>query len=86
MEHSNNGAARRVGIRPLVVIATTGIAVGFALVIVSIGLDWHGFGGGFAVGAGVGMMLVGAYCWGYSGGMHRRASTRWWRPSAGGSR
>lgn len=70
----------------VVIAAIIGIVVGLVLVIVSIGLDWRGFSGGMATGAGIGLMVVGAYFWGYANGLRRPVSRGDWRPSQDAAR
>lgn len=67
--------------RAVIAIAIGLVVVGFIAVLLSIGLEWRGFGGGFAVGAGIGAMLVGAYFWGWTNGLRRPASAARWLPS-----
>lgn len=69
----------RAGSRLGVGIALAGAVVGFALLVVAIGLEWRGFGGGVAIGAGVGMVAAGMYLCGFA-----VARSRWhdlWLPS-----
>jgi hypothetical protein len=57
------------------------MVLGVAAVLVSVGLEWQGFGGGFAVGAGIGATLIGTYFWGWTTGLRRSASRERWLPS-----
>jgi len=70
-------------LRWLSIVAILAVVVGFVLVLISVGMEWHGFGGGFAVGAGVGLMVVGSYFWGYSSGLRKPTVSGAWRPSEG---
>lgn len=47
------------------------LATGAATLLLSIGFDLRGFGGGFVQGAGIGAMLVGTYLWGFGNGIRR---------------
>ncbi|AZS48375.1 MULTISPECIES: hypothetical protein [Microbacterium] len=58
------------------------LATGAATLLLSIGFDLRGFGGGFVQGVGIGAMLVGTYLWGFGNGT-RRARRRQWLPSRG---
>ncbi|PQZ59136.1 MULTISPECIES: hypothetical protein [unclassified Microbacterium] len=58
------------------------LAVGAAALLLSIGFDLRGFGGGLAQGTGIGAMLVGTYLWGFGNGA-RRTHRRQWLPSRG---
>lgn len=53
---------------------------GAAVLLLSIGFDLRGFGGGFLQGAGIGAMLAGMYLWGFGNGS-RRAPLPQWLPS-----
>lgn len=55
-------------------MAITLIVAGGIVVFLGIGLDWGGFVGGMALGAGVGSVIVGAYFWGYANGLRRTAT------------
>lgn len=75
--------------RTLSRMATTSIVVavlGVTLVILSVGFEWSGFGGGFAIGAGATLGLGGMYYWGLSNGIRRAAKRPLWRPSADASK
>jgi len=67
--------------RIMIGVAIGLMLVGFVAVMLSLGCEWHGFGGGFAVGAGIGAMLVGAYFWGWTNGLRRPAQPSRWLPS-----
>jgi len=67
--------------RALIAISIGLVVIGLATVLVSIGLEWHGFGGGFAVGAGIGAMLVGASCGGWAMAHRRSMPPARWLPS-----
>lgn len=58
------------------------LATGAAALLLSIGFDLRGFGGGLVQGASVGAMLVGTYLWGFGNGT-RRTQRRLWLPSRG---
>ena len=58
------------------------LATGAATLLLPIGFDLRGFGGGFVQGVGIGAMLVGTYLWGVGNGT-RRARRRQWLPSRG---
>ncbi|UNK69907.1 hypothetical protein [Microbacterium sp. H1-D42] len=64
------------------IVAIIGIVIGLLAVLLAAGLDWSGFGGGLATGAGIGVMLVSVYFWGYANGVGRPLSRSGWRPSA----
>jgi len=64
-------------------IAIVGVLVGLSVVVVATGLDWAGFVGGMAIGAGIGVMLIGVYFWGYANGLGRPLVRSGWRPSEG---
>lgn len=63
------------------VAAMLAIVAGLVLVVLSIGLEWRGFVGGTAIGAGVAFMAVAAYFWGFVNGLHRAGRRGAWRPS-----
>lgn len=70
-------------------VAIVCAVVGIVLVIVSTGFGWHGFGGGLAIGAGVGLALFGMYYWGFGNGMRRGGAQngpKLWRPSEGSAK
>lgn len=54
--------------------AIASMVVGGIAVFLGIGLDWGGFSGGLALGGGVGLVVVGAYFWGYANGLRRTAT------------
>ncbi|PRA80625.1 hypothetical protein [Microbacterium sp. MYb66] len=58
------------------------LAAGALTLILSIGFDLDGFGGGLIQGAAVGGMLVGTYFWGFGNGFRRRDRPQW-LPSRG---
>lgn len=58
------------------------LATGAVALLLAIGFDLHGFGGGLMQGTSVGTMLVGTYLWGFANGS-RRAQRRLWLPSRG---
>jgi len=60
----------------------TGV-VGAVLLLTSIVLDWSGFWGGFAQGAGVALALTAAYLQGLLTGMRRGAGSPTWLPAGG---
>lgn len=62
-------------------VAIGGMLLGAVVLLVAIGLDWHGFWGGVVQGAGIGMIAVGAYFWGYGNGIGRGAPATVWLPS-----
>lgn len=69
--------------------AIASMVVGGIIVILGIGLDWGGLVGGFAIGGGIGLVVVGAYFWGYANGLKRAAtlastSPASWLPSRDG--
>lgn len=70
--------------RRLTGAAITAIVAGVAIVVLGVGFGWSGVGGGFALGAGVGLAGVGAYLWGYANGMSRPATRAGWLPSRDG--
>jgi hypothetical protein len=55
------------------------IAVGAIVLFLALGLDWDGFGGGLVQGAALGLLLIGVYFLGFTGGMTRST----WLPSRG---
>lgn len=82
-ERTDNAFGRIIG------GAIASMVVGGIIVFIGIGLDWGGLGGGFALGGGIGLVIVGAYFWGYANGLRRtalRASTspESWLPSRDG--
>ncbi len=86
----NETTARRDNaFRRIIGAAIASVVVGGLIVVIGIGLDWGGFGGGLALGAGVGLVLVGAYFGGFAHGL-RQAMTRvsaapgTWLPSRDG--
>lgn len=44
-------------------------------------LDWVGFWGGLGLGAGIGLMVVGAYFLGFGNGIRRAGTRAVWLPS-----
>lgn len=58
------------------------LAAGFTALLLSIGFDLDGVGGGFVQGAAIGGMLVGTYFWGFGNGLRRRDRPHW-LPSRG---
>lgn len=47
------------------------IVAGLVVVVLAVGFGWSGLAGGFALGGGVGLALIGAYLWGYGNGRRR---------------
>ena len=70
--------------RRLVVGAIVAIVAGLVIVVLGLGFDWSGFLGGCALGAGIGLALVGVYLWGYTNGLQRVAARPTWLPSRDG--
>ncbi|MDR7186628.1 MULTISPECIES: hypothetical protein [Microbacterium] len=68
----------------LVSVAIVSIVIGLGLVVLSIGFDWEGFGGGVVIGVGIGLAAVGMYFWGYANGLRRPSSRGTWLPSRDG--
>lgn len=66
--------------RALIAVAIGLVLIGLIVVTASVGFEWRGFGGGFAMGAGIGAMLVGAYFWGWTTGLRRSAPAASWLP------
>ena len=64
-------------------VAIALIVLGALVLLLAIGLDWEGFSGGFAIGAGIAAMLVGTYMWGFSNGIRRGNPKAGWLPSQG---
>lgn len=62
-------------------IAIVGMVAGAVLLLVAIGLEWRGFWGGAAQGAGIGMIAAGAYFWGFGNGIGRGVPAAVWLPS-----
>ncbi|QLD10640.1 hypothetical protein [Microbacterium oleivorans] len=58
--------------------------VGAVLLLTAVVLDWSGFWGGFAQGAGVVLLLTAAYLLGLLTGMRRSAVSPTWLPAGGG--
>ena len=67
--------------RRIIGAAIAAVIVGGIIVFVGTGLDWGGFVGGLGLGAGSGLMLVGAYFWGYGNGLRRPLARAGWLPS-----
>ncbi|MFB7893840.1 hypothetical protein ACFC1I_16695 [Microbacterium sp. NPDC056044] len=68
----------------IVTVAIVSIVLGLGLVVLSIGFDWEGFGGGAVIGVGIGFAAVGMYFWGYANGLRRPSSRGTWLPSRDG--
>lgn len=68
----------------LVVVAICAIVLGGALAIIAIGLEWRGFAGGLAQGAGIGLAGVGCYMWGFLNGLRKTVHRAAWLPSRDG--
>jgi len=62
-------------------VAIVGLLAGAVLLVVALGFEWRGFAGGAVQGAGIGMMAVGAYFWGYGNGIGRAEPQAAWLPS-----
>ena len=62
-------------------VAISGMIAGAVLLLVAIGLEWRGFWGGAAQGAGIGLIAVGAYFWGLGDGIGRAVPVAAWLPS-----
>jgi hypothetical protein len=60
------------------------LVVGAVVVLVGTVLEWGGFWGGLALGAGIGLTLVGAYFWGFGNGVRRAGPRAVWLPSQDG--
>ena len=67
--------------RRIIGAAIGAVVVGGIIVLLGVGFEWGGIGGGFAIGAGVGLALVGTYFWGYANGLRRPVSRATWLPS-----
>ncbi|MFF2369670.1 hypothetical protein [Agromyces sp. NPDC058110] len=76
----NQASASVVAVRRITVASIVAIAIGAIVAILGIGLDWQGFLGGMALGAGIGLVVVGAYFWGYANGVRRGGSRAMWLP------
>lgn len=72
-------------LRKFITAAMIGLVVGLILLITAIGLDWGGYLGGFAIGVAIGLMLVGAYFWGFMNAVRQRPTRDAWRPSESGT-
>ncbi|MCR2818376.1 hypothetical protein NQ166_05930 [Microbacterium sp. zg.Y1090] len=62
-------------------VAIAGMLAGAVLLLVAIALEWRGFWGGAAQGAGIGLIAVGAYFWGLGDGIGRAVPQAAWLPS-----
>lgn len=62
--------------------AIASMVVGSITVFLGIGLDWGGLGGGLALGGGIGLVVVGAYFWGFANGLRRTATRASTDPSS----
>ncbi len=62
----------------------TGV-MGAVLLLTAILLDWSGFWGGFAQGAGIALVITAAYLLGLLTGMRRSAGSSTWLPAGGGT-
>jgi len=65
------------------------IVVGLVVLVLGVGLEWGGVGGGAAMGVGVGLVAIGMYVWGYANGLRkaRRGGAKHegaWLPSRDG--
>ncbi|GAA5212825.1 hypothetical protein [Microbacterium kyungheense] len=47
------------------------IVAGLVVLVLGVGLDWGGVGGGAAMGVGVGLVAIGMYVWGYANGLRK---------------
>lgn len=64
----------------LIAAVVLGIA-GIAVFLLAIGFEWGGFGGGMAMGAGIGLALAATFFWGYATGLRAPGIRAQWRPS-----
>ncbi|MCT9001319.1 hypothetical protein [Microbacterium memoriense] len=82
MTTTSDSASRTL--RRITLVSIVTFALGAIIVLCGIGLDWGGFGGGMAIGAGGGLCLVGAYFAGFANGFRRGpGSGASWLPSRG---
>ena len=79
MSESTDQAARRY--QRIIGGAIGAIIAGLVIVVLGIGFEWGGVGGGLAIGAGAGLAGVGAYFWGYANGLRRPIPRGTWLPS-----
>jgi len=68
-------------IRSLVPIAIGAMVVGAVILLVAVVNDAEGLAGGAVIGAAIGLLVVGAYFWGYANGLRRPEPRGQWLPS-----
>ncbi|ANJ26670.1 hypothetical protein [Agromyces aureus] len=77
----NQSAKSDTAVRRLAGASVTAIVLGAIVTLCGLVMDWGGFVGGMALGAGIGLVVVGAYLWGYANGIRRGGSRATWLPS-----
>ena len=79
MDHSKTVSA--AGVASVTGGAVVCLAVGASVFPLGIVLDWSGLWGGFGLGAGLGLIIIGTYFLGFAHGIRRSGPRAGWLPS-----